>query len=729
MKARTRAGVVSVVVVNYRGADDTIACLRAFQNTSTGRPITSSSSWSTTPRATAASTSCSPRAARRRSSSRRSTPASPAAATSASRSDGRVRRVPQQRRPAPIRVGRARPSSCSEHDRAIGASPARCSTGTATTIDFVDGGARLVRHGLQAPRRATRRRPTETPNATCCSAPARRCSCARDVSPTTSAASTSATSCSSRTSTSGGGCGCSGTGSATCPTSIAFHRHHASMTKLGTWREHYLLERNALLTHLQELRRREPRARCCPAPWRSRAAGRRAAASATRRSSTCSAAGRRRKTPTIARSPRRRWRRPTRSTRSSSTCRRSTATRRELQSPRVRPDAEIAPAVPARRCAPTSPDPALPRRLTTPSSTPSASTSASPTRGDRRRHRRHAQREDGRPGDPGLAHRRALSASTTSSWSPPSDCTLDAPGLRASRQRRRPDLQELEAWCDVIVFQGYLMQQHPVAPHQQQGHRRRHLRPVPPRAARAGPGPRPDGATARRTVGDRDVLNEQLQRGRLLPLRVDEAARLLARPARGARPRQPPDLRRATRRLESLHRRRAVRRDRRPAGHARGRRIKGVVPGHRAGRQGDPLGRRHLQLVRPAHADPRRRPARPSVGRACGCSSWASSTRTPTCPRCAWRSKPARWPTELGLLDTHVFFNDGWVAVRRPAELPARRRRRRQHPPRPRRDRVLVPHPHPRLPVGRAAHRGHRGRHLRPSWSTSRGLGRRGPAG
>jgi GT2 family glycosyltransferase len=31
------------------------------------------------------------------------------------------------------------------------------------------------------------------------------------------------------------------------PTSVAYHRHHASMKKLGSWRERYLLERNALL--------------------------------------------------------------------------------------------------------------------------------------------------------------------------------------------------------------------------------------------------------------------------------------------------------------------------------------------------------------------------------------------------------------------------------------------------------------------------------------------------
>jgi len=32
------------------------------------------------------------------------------------------------------------------------------------------------------------------------------------------------------------------------PTSLAFHRHHVSMKKFGEWREHFLLERNALMT-------------------------------------------------------------------------------------------------------------------------------------------------------------------------------------------------------------------------------------------------------------------------------------------------------------------------------------------------------------------------------------------------------------------------------------------------------------------------------------------------
>src|SRR5439155_22205114 len=32
------------------------------------------------------------------------------------------------------------------------------------------------------------------------------------------------------------------------PGSLVYHRHHTSMARFGSWREHYLLERNALFT-------------------------------------------------------------------------------------------------------------------------------------------------------------------------------------------------------------------------------------------------------------------------------------------------------------------------------------------------------------------------------------------------------------------------------------------------------------------------------------------------
>ncbi|HET7722571.1 MAG TPA: glycosyltransferase family 2 protein, partial [Acidimicrobiales bacterium] len=37
------------------------------------------------------------------------------------------------------------------------------------------------------------------------------------------------------------------------PTSVAYHRHHASMKSYGPWREHYLLERNALFSLYKNL--------------------------------------------------------------------------------------------------------------------------------------------------------------------------------------------------------------------------------------------------------------------------------------------------------------------------------------------------------------------------------------------------------------------------------------------------------------------------------------------
>ena len=84
---------------------------------------------------------------------------------------------------------------------------------------------------------------------------------------------------------------------------------------------------------------------------------------------------------------------------------------------------------------------------------------------------------------------------------------------------------------------------------------------------------------------------------------------------------------------------------------------------------------------------------------------------------------------ELGLTGTHVFFNDDWVDVRRPPELPPRGRRRGQHPPRPRRDRVLVPDAGPRLPVGRPAGGRDAGRRASAGVIESRGAGLAVPPG
>ena len=108
--------------------------------------------------------------------------------------------------------------------------------------------------------------------------------------------------------------------------------------------------------------------------------------------------------------------------------------------------------------------------------------------------------------------------------------------------------------------------------------------------------------------------------------------------------------------------------------------------------------------------DPAARSSGPSTDSASGCptsacSSWARSTRTPTCRRCASPSRPSQLAEELGLLDEHVFFNDGWVPyderqnflldadIGVSTHFAARR------------DGVLVPDPRPRLLLGRAARR------------------------
>ena len=131
--------------------------------------------------------------------------------------------------------------------------------------------------------------------------------------------------------------------------------------------------------------------------------------------------------------------------------------------------------------------------------------------------------------------------------------------------------------------------------------------------------------------------------GRPLPLREREAARLLARAAGRASGRST----RATyddgenlERLISVVPFGARRRTAAPDAA----RDPGRGAGHRSRRQGRALGRRHLQLVRPADARPRDRQVAPARCPKCACSSWACSTRIPTCPtmRMALRDAAAR---------------------------------------------------------------------------------------
>ena len=105
------------------------------------------------------------------------------------------------------------------------------------------------------------------------------------------------------------------------------------------------------------------------------------------------------------------------------------------------------------------------------------------------------------------------------------------------------ELNELVAWSDVTIFQGYLMNQHPALRdtnkiviadiydpfHLEQLEQARD-------AGEAGPALIVRAAT--------EVLNEQLTRGRPLPVREPQATRLLARSARRGRPGQPGHVRR-----------------------------------------------------------------------------------------------------------------------------------------------------------------------------------------
>ena len=54
------------------------------------------------------------------------------------------------------------------------------------------------------------------------------------------------------------------------PESLAYHRHHASMSEFGSLTETYLLERNALFTLYKNLDEESPRTMRCPRRWRSR---------------------------------------------------------------------------------------------------------------------------------------------------------------------------------------------------------------------------------------------------------------------------------------------------------------------------------------------------------------------------------------------------------------------------------------------------------------------------
>ena len=147
------------------------------------------------------------------------------------------------------------------------------------------------------------------------------------------------------------------------------------------------------------------------------------------------------------------------------------------------------------------------------------------------------------------------------------------------------------------------------------------------------------------------------------------------------------------------------------------------MPGHRRRRQGPHLGRRPLQLVRSADADPCGGACSPNATTTCGCSSSAPSIPAST----RWRSCRSRAssPRELGVLDTRRCSSTrpGWSTttaqnylLEADAGVSTHKLAHRDH--------VRVPHPHPRLPVGWPADGRHRRRQLRRA-GEARGARRR----
>ena len=163
--------------------------------------------------------------------------------------------------------------------------------------------------------------------------------------------------------------------------------------------------------------------------------------------------------------------------------------------------------------------------------------------------------------------------------------------------------------------------------------------------------------------------------------------------------------------LRQLDRRRAVRHSGRAAACAPRRAFAASSTGSATD---DPLlhlERRALGLVRAGAVHPRdRHRARPRC-RTSAPTSWACATRAPTSSRARRRSAIAL-AEQLGLRDTHVFFND-WTPYDDAPERLSRRHGRRQLPPRAPRDALLVPHAHPGLHLGLAADRLQRRRRAR----------------
>ena len=361
------------------------------------------------------------------------------------------------------------------------------------------------------------------------------------------------------------------------------------------------------------------------------------------------------------------------------------------RSPRTARELQAAPAAQRQ-----GPRPAVPRRRWS-----RRTRSRATSRRTRRSSRRSGSRSTSRPGGAILdRHRRAAlgrrwPARRSAPGRSPTRCraehdvqlvTTSAPArspTRASRTalgRAAATCASSSDWADVIMFQGLVMARDRWLARE----RRRSSSPTSTTRSTSSSSSRPRTAATRSRRDDRARLHAGAQRaaraaatsscarrekqrdfwlGQLAGLgRInadtyddDESLDVAASPSsRSASPTRPPT--------------------------RTGTAIKGVVPGIGADDKVilwgggiynwfDPL-----TLIRAVDRLRHERDRRPAV------LPRARSTRTPTCPRCAWPWRARDLADSLGLTDKHVFFNEEWVAVRRPAELPARRRPRRLAP-------------------------------------------------
>ena len=366
------------------------------------------------------------------------------------------------------------------------------------------------------------------------------------------------------------------------PESLVYHRHHASMDGFGTWREHYLLERNALFTIYKNYDDEQPAdGRCRPRsrspirrgvdarrrrPARARPRGgvgtddgvrisrRQADARCRRTPSTPSSRSCRGSPRHASRAPGRRRRRPDHEILrlfrlAAAPQHRRPALRRGLRDAsvdafgdrrRVQPSDAASSSPPATRSS---------RRWPARRSGPGRSRSRCSPRArrrarDRRPVRRH--RASRLPGAQGHDHRSCTSSST---WCD----VIDLPGLPACTSTRRSRHTD-----KIIVADIY----DPF--HLEQLEQARDL------------GPRP--AAARWCVSSTRGPERAAHARRLLPVRERQAARLLARPARRPSAGSTRSPTTTTRRLDALIAGRAVRRERRRRRAAPAPVLKGSCP-------------------------------------------------------------------------------------------------------------------------------------------------------